>query len=98
MAVSQWAVIEAQLDPVVGSEQSGMRPVLVISNDEFNRAIPNATVLPLTSTPRRLYPSEVLIPQGVAGQPRESIVLAHQIRTISQQRLGRPLGAIEDVA
>jgi mRNA interferase MazF len=98
MAVIQWTVVEAQLDPVIGSEQSGVRPVLVVSNNEFNQVIPNATVLPLTSTQRRLYPSEVLLPQGVAGQPRDSIVLAHQIRTISQQRLGRSYGALENTA
>jgi mRNA interferase MazF len=98
MAVTQWSVVEAQLDPVVGSEQSGARPVLVVSNDEFNQVIPHATVLPLTSTQRRLYPSEIRLPGGVAGQLRDSIVLAHQIRTISQQRLGRLFGSLEDVA
>ena len=96
MPVEQWAVIEADLDPTQGSEQRGLRPVLVVSNDAFNRAIPNVTVLPLTSTARRLYPSEVSLPQGVAGQPLASIVLAHQIRTISQRRLGRQLGTLAD--
>jgi mRNA interferase MazF len=57
MPTLQWAVVEADLDPVVGSEQSGRRPVLVVSNEEFNQAIPNLTILPLTSTRRRLYPS-----------------------------------------
>jgi mRNA interferase MazF len=57
----QWAVIEANLDPVIGAEQKG-RPVMVISNEEFNQAMPNITVLPLTSTKRRLYPSEILMP------------------------------------
>jgi mRNA interferase MazF len=89
-------VLEADLDPVQGSEQSGKRPVLVVSNDDFNRAIPNVTVLPLTSTQRRPYPAEVLIPQGLAGQPRDSIVMAHQVRTISQRRLGRSLGTLTD--
>ena len=96
MAAHQWAVIEANLDPVSGSEQSGLRPVLVISNEEFNQAMPNVTVLPLTSAMRRLYPSEALLPQGKAGQPLDSIVLTHQIRTISKQRLGRLFGYLED--
>ncbi len=82
-----WAVIEADLDPVAGAEQSGKRPLLVVSNEEYNRAMPNVTVLPLTSTRRRLYPSEVLLPKQVAGQPFDSIVMAHQIRTISKSRL-----------
>jgi len=93
----QWAVYEANLDPVSGAEQKGTRPVLIVSNEEFNQAMPNVTVLPLTSTQRRLYPSEILLPTGKAGQPSESIVMAHQIRTISKQRLGRLLGCLSDV-
>jgi mRNA interferase MazF len=96
MADFQWAVYEANLDPVAGAEQKGMRPVLIVSNEEFNQAMPNVSVLPLTSTRRRLYPSELLLPAGKAGQPSESIVMAHQIRTISKQRLGRLLGHLHD--
>jgi mRNA interferase MazF len=92
----QWAVFEADLDPVAGTEQKGTRPVLIVSNEEFNQAMPNVTALPLTSTRRRLYPSEILLPERKAGQPLESIVMAHQIRTISKQRLGRLLGYLDD--
>ena len=92
----QWGVFEASLDPVTGAEQKGRRPVLVVSNEEFNQAMPNITVLPLTSTKRRLYPSEILLPEGKAGQYLESIVMAHQIRTISKQRLGKLLGFLND--
>ncbi len=96
MAPLQWAVVEADLDPVRGSEQRGRRPVLIVSNEEFNQAVPNVTVLPLTSTQRRLYPSEMLLPKGAAGQPLDSIILAHQIRTISRRRIGRRFGHLED--
>ncbi len=96
MPVFQWAVFEANLDPVAGAEQKGIRPVLIVSNEEFNQAMPNVTVLPLTSTKRRLYPSEILLPGGKAGQSLESIVMPHQIRTISKQRLGRLLGYLDD--
>jgi len=96
MPVFQWAVMEANLDPVAGAEQRGTRPVLIVSNEEFNQAMPNVTVLPLTSTRRRLYPSEVLLPERKAGQPLDSIILAHQIRTISRQRLGSLLGYLKD--
>ena len=92
----QWAVYEANLDPIAGAEQKGSRPVLIVSNEEFNQAMPNVTVLPLTSTRRRLYPTETLLPAGKAGQPSQSIVMAHQIRTISKQRLGRLLGYLHD--
>jgi len=96
MTVFQWAVMEADLDPVAGAEQKGKRPVLIASNEEFNQAMPNVTVLPLTSTKRHLYPSEVFLPQGKAGQPLDSIIMAHQIRTISKQRLKALLGYLED--
>ncbi len=92
----QWAVVQANLDPTRGSEQAGSRPVLVVSNEAFNLAMPNLTVLPLTSTRRRLYPSEVFLPEGQAGQPRDSIIVAHQIRTISKLRLGRLVGYLND--
>ena len=94
----QWAVVEADLDPVRGSEQRGLRPVLIVSNEDFNQAMPNVTVLPLTSTRRQLYPSEVVLPRGSAGQPLDSIVLAHQVRTISKQRLRRVFGSLDDRA
>ena len=92
----QWSVMEATLDSVAGAEQKGIRPVLIISNEEFNQAMPNVTVLPLTSTQRRLYPSEVLLPKGRDGQPLDSIIMAHQVRTISKQRLRSLLGFLED--
>ncbi len=92
----QWALTEASLDPALGGEQKGTRPVLVVSNEEYNAVMPNVTILPLTSTKRHLYPSEVLLDRGKAGQPLDSIVMAHQIRTISRQRLGRVLGYLND--
>jgi len=58
--------------------------------------MPNVTILPLTTTSRRLYPSEVLLPRGTAGQPHDSIIMAHQVRTISKQRLGDILGYLSD--
>ncbi len=96
MTTFQWAVMQANLDPAIGTEQKGTRPVLIISNEDYNQTIPNVTVLPLTSTKRRLYPSEVFLPQGKAGQPLDSIIMAHQIRTISKQRLKGLLGYLED--
>ena len=96
MPAFQWAVMEADLDLTAGAEQKGVRPVLIVSNEEFNQTMPNVTVLPLTSTQRRLYPSEVLLPKRIAGQPLDSIVMAHQVRTISKRRLGRLLGHLED--
>jgi mRNA interferase MazF len=92
----QWAVFEADLNPIVGSEKRGRRPVLVVSNEPFNQAMSILTVLPLTSTQRRLYPAEVSLPKRAAGQPLDSIVMAHQIRTISKQRVAGLLGYLRD--
>jgi mRNA interferase MazF len=89
-------LVEAELDPVRGSEQRGRRPVLIVSNEDFNVAAPIVTVLPLPSTQRRLYPSEVWLPAGAAGQPLDSIVMAHQVRTISKQRFGNVIGALNN--
>ena len=97
MTAFQWAVFQANLDPAIGTEQKGTRPVLIISNEDYNQAISNVTVLPLTSTQRRLYPAEVLLPEGSAGQPLKSIIMAHQVRTISKQRLGKLLGHLDDL-
>jgi mRNA interferase MazF len=94
----QWLVVDAELDPARGSEQRGRRPVLIVSDEEYNQAMPNVTVLPLTTTRRARYPAEVVLPAGVAGQPMESIVMAHQIRTISKQRLGHVHGQLADAA
>jgi mRNA interferase MazF len=98
MPVFQWAVFEADLDPVTGAEQRGIRPVLIVSNEDFNQAIPNVTVLPITSTKRRLYPSEILLAEGIAGLSLASIIMPHQIRTISKLRLGKLLGYLEEAS
>lgn len=94
----QWQLFRADLNPTVGSEQAGIRPVLVVSNEIMNEVLPIVTVLPLTTHKpgRRVYSTEVLLPAGVAGQPVDSIAMAHQIRTISKKRLHRPYGWLTD--
>lgn len=92
----QWRVFHADLDPVVGSEQAGRRPVLVVSNEIINEALPIVAVVPLTTRKpgRRIYATEVFLPAGAAGQPADSIALAHQIRTIAKARLGQLVGEL----
>ncbi len=93
----QWGLFRAALDPVVGSEQAGTRPVLVVSRESVNRALPIVAVIPLTTRKpgRRVYSTEVLLPAGSAGQPEESIAMAHQVRTISSHRLRQRLGSLD---
>lgn len=92
----QWGVFRAGLDPVVGSEQKGTRPVLVVSDEAFNQLMPVVTILPLTSRKpgRRVYPNEVLLKKGTAGLTVDSLVLAHQIRTIAKVRLQKLTGDV----
>jgi mRNA interferase MazF len=97
MPAWQWAVLLADLDPTVGSEQAGRRPVLVVSNEDSNQTLANVTVLPLTSTKRMIYPAETLLPADLAGQPHDSIIMAHQIRTISKSRIVKIYGYLADV-
>ena len=94
----QWGIFKANLDPVRGSEQRGARPVLAVCDEDFNRVMPVVTILPLTSLKpgRKIYPNEVLLRKGTAGIPNESLVLAHQIRTISKGRLESLYGYIKD--
>jgi mRNA interferase MazF len=94
----QWKVVHATLDPVRGSEQAGERPVLIVSRESLNRFLSIVSALPLTTRHpgRRIYSTEVLVPAGRAGQPNESIVMAHQIRTIAKERLLRTHGSLDD--
>lgn len=93
----KWGIFIADLNPVKGSEQRGERPVLVVSDESFNTLMPVVTVLPITSrkTGRKIYPNEVLLIKGTGGLSHESIILAHQIRTISKERLKNLLGSID---
>ncbi len=94
----QWYIFHAELDPVRGSEQRGRRPVLVVSHEAINAVLPIVTVLPLTTyrEGRRVYSTELLVPAGEAGLQQDSIVMAHQIRTLAKVRLGRRYGELTD--
>lgn len=98
--VRRWDVFWAELHPSVGSEQSGQRrPVVVVSNDGFNAAMNTVTVLPLPKLEgkrRKPYAFEVLLPPGTLHTSLTSIVMPHQIRTISRMRLIEAMGRVED--
>ncbi|MGH8478313.1 MAG: type II toxin-antitoxin system PemK/MazF family toxin [Gammaproteobacteria bacterium] len=100
MSAERWSLWQANLDPVVGSEQGKTRPVLVISETALNDILPVVNVLPLTSRRpgRRIYPNEALLPGGTAGLTANSLVLCYQIRTLDKQRLSRLYGRLDDPA
>ena len=85
----------ANLDPVVGSEQGGIRPVLIIQNDLGNQHGTTVIVAALTAQPKKpTMPTHVPIPQGEGGLYRDSMVLAEQVRTLEKSRLIRLLGSV----
>ena len=87
----------ADLAPTVGSEQSGIRPVLVVQTDRANSHSPHSIVVPLTSRIRqRLLPSHVFVPAGEGGLTQDSVALAEQIRAVDLVRLIRRMGDLPD--
>ena len=89
----------ADLNPVIGREQGGLRPVLVIQNDVGNRYSPVTIVAAVTSSVgARTYPTEVHLAPGVGGLQRESAVLLNQIKTIDKDRLQRRVGQLDRAA
>jgi len=96
--VNKWEIYYCNLDPTIGSEQKGTRPVLIISTNAVNHNLPVSTILPLSSVNPgdRIYPTEVLLVQSVTGLPRLSVAMVQQIRTISHNRLTTLLGSITD--
>ncbi len=83
----------ADLNPTVGREQSGHRPVLIISNDIENQ-MDIITIIPITSRKkgRKIYPNELLLHVN----SKEAILLCHQVRTISKKRLDKKLLSLDE--
>ena len=95
MTVSRGEIWWADLDPIRGSEQAGVRPVLIFQNDAVNRWITTTLAVPLTTNTRRaLLASCVLIPQGDGGLTNNSVALCHQMRVLDTVRLRSRIGQI----
>ncbi|MCZ8523119.1 MULTISPECIES: type II toxin-antitoxin system PemK/MazF family toxin [Paenibacillus] len=88
MIVKRGDVFFADLSPVVGSEQGGIRPVLIIQNDIGNRFSPTVIVAAITAQIQKAkLPTHVEIDAEAHGFDRDSVILLEQIRTIDKQRL-----------
>lgn len=86
----------ANLDPVIGSEQGGNRPVLVIQNDVGNQHSPTIIVAPITTRVKKFrQPTHIGIPPFF-GLPQSSMAMLEQIRTIDKSRLGDYVGCLDD--
>ena len=97
MEVKRGDVFLVDLNPVVGTEQAGIRPALVIQIDKANAASTHTIIIPLTTRIREAkLPSHVRIPAGVGGLAEQSVLLCEQIRVIDKRRLVRRTGNIEE--
>ena len=86
--VKRGDIYYADLSPVVGSEQGGTRPVLIVQNDTGNRHSPTVIAAAITSqTGKARLPTHINIPGGSVGLSKDSVILLEQIRTIDKQRL-----------
>lgn len=92
-------IYRADLDPVIGSEQGGVRPVLIIQNDTGNLHSPTVIVAAITTRNKKPHmPVHVGITAQESGLPADSVVLTEQVRTLEKSRLTRYLGHLEDSA
>ncbi len=97
MIVKRGDVYFADLSPVVGSEQGGVRPVLVIQNDIGNRFSPTVIVAAITAQIQKAkLPTHVEIDAKRYGFDRDSVILLEQIRTIDKQRLTDKITHLDD--
>ena len=90
-------IFYADLSPVVGSEQGGTRPVLIVQNDTGNRHSPTVIAAAITSqTGKARLPTHINIPGGSVGLTKDSVILLEQVRTIDKRRLREHMGRLDD--
>jgi len=98
VTVTRGDVVLCDLNPVIGTEQAGIRPVVVLQIDRANAVSPHTIIAPFTSKLRRaLLPSHVFVPAGVGGLSQDSVILGEQIRVIDKSRIIRVLGHLDDI-
>jgi mRNA interferase MazF len=97
MIIKRGDMFYADLSPVIGSEQGGIRPVLIIQNDTGNKYSPTVIAAAITSqTGKSKLPTHIEITSKENGLKSDSVVLAEQIRTIDKSRLKEKIGHIDD--
>ena len=97
ITVRRGDIYYADLSPVVGSEQGGVRPVLIVQNDVGNRHRPTVIAAAITSqTGKARLPTHIELAAQSYGLSRDSVVLLEQIRTIDKKRLKERMGRVDD--
>ena len=96
-SVKRGDIFYADLSPVVGSEQGGVRPVLIVQNDTGNRHSPTVIAAAITSqTGKARLPTPISLSAMSCGLPKDSIILLEQIRTLDKRRLREHMGKLDD--
>ena len=95
-SVKRGDIFFADLSPVVGSEQGGVRPVLIVQNDTGNRHSPTVIAAAITSrTGKARLPTHIELAARKYGLPKDSVVLLEQIRTLDKKRLRERMGRVD---
>ncbi len=96
-SVKRGDIFYADLSPVVGSEQGGVRPVLIVQNDTGNKPRPTVIAAAITSqTGKARLPTHITLTANRYGLPKDSVVLLEQIRTLDKRRLREHMGQVDD--
>lgn len=94
--VKRGEIYYADLSPVVGSEQGGVRPVLIVQNDTGNRHSPTVIAAAITSqTGKAKMPTHIELAASCCGLPKDSVILLEQIRTLDKRRLRERMGKVD---
>lgn len=97
MNIKRGDIYYADLSPVVGSEQGGLRPVLIVQNDVGNRYSPTVIAAAITSRlSKTKLPTHIDVYADKVGLAKDSVILLEQIRTIDKQRLKEKMGHLDD--
>jgi len=96
VTVKRGDIYYADLSPVIGSEQGGIRPVLIVQNDVGNKFSPTVIAAAITSQKdKSKLPTHIQLPPDGCGLARDSVVLLEQIRTIDKKRLKEKMGRLD---
>ncbi len=95
MTIKRGELYYADLSPVVGSEQGGVRPVLVVQNDVGNKYSPTVIAAAVTSKINKAkLPTHIELPSNTYGLAKDSVILLEQIRTLDKRRLKERIGEL----
>ena len=98
MTIKRGEIWLADLEPTRGSEQAGIRPVLIFQNDTVSKFTTTVLAIPVTTNLRRAsLPSCILIAKGEGGLSTDSVALCHQLRALDKTRLQQKLGMVNQV-